>query len=40
MHRNPIRAGLVDDLDAYPYSSYRNYVHDDNTLIIIDKDWS
>ncbi len=40
IHRNPIRAGIVDELDAYPYSSYRNYVHDDNTLIEIDRDWS
>lgn len=39
IHRNPVRAGLVDDVVAYPYSSYRNYEFDDNTLIEIDKDW-
>lgn len=38
-HRNPLRAGLVDDLDDYPYSSYRNYVHNDHALIEIDMDW-
>ncbi|WP_420640671.1 REP-associated tyrosine transposase [Candidatus Leptofilum sp.] len=40
IHRNPIRAGLVDDIEAYPYSSYRNYVHDDQTLIEIDREWN
>ena len=40
IHRNPIRAGLVDDLSDFPYSSYRNYVHDDQTLIEIDREWS
>lgn len=40
IHRNPIRAGLVDDLSGFPYSSYRNYVHDDQTLIEIDREWS
>jgi REP element-mobilizing transposase RayT len=40
IHRNPLRAGLVDDPAAYPYSSYRNYVTGDQSLIEIDKDWS
>ena len=39
IHRNPVRAGLVESVDAYPYSSYRNYVDDDDSLILIDKDW-
>lgn len=39
IHRNPIRAGLVEDLNDYPYSSYHNYVHNDHSLIEIDKDW-
>ncbi|MCP4360455.1 MAG: transposase [Chloroflexi bacterium] len=39
IHRNPVRAGLVDDVAAYPYSSYRNYEFDDNVLIEINKDW-
>ncbi|VAW32300.1 hypothetical protein MNBD_CHLOROFLEXI01-1051 [hydrothermal vent metagenome] len=39
IHRNPIRAGISDDIEAYPYSSYRNYVFDDNTLIQIDNVW-
>lgn len=40
IHRNPVRAQLVEALDVYPYSSYRNYVHDDQTLIEIDREWS
>lgn len=39
IHMNPVRAGLVDEPSKYPYSSYRNYEFDDNTLIEIDKDW-
>ena len=38
IHRNPVRAGLVDSVDAYPYSSYRNYVYDDDSMLSIDKD--
>jgi REP element-mobilizing transposase RayT len=39
IHMNPVRAGLVDEPGKYPYSSYRNYEFDDNTLIEIDKAW-
>ena len=39
MHRNPCRAGLVEDPGDYPYSSYRNYVYDDDTLMEIDRNW-
>ena len=39
IHRNPIRAELVEDITVYPYSSYRNYMFDDNALIDIDNDW-
>ena len=40
IHRNPVRARLVETVDAYPYSSYRNYLEDDDSLILIDKDWA
>ncbi len=40
MHRNPLRAGLVTEPAAYPYSSYRNYVMGDESLIEIDRGWS
>ena len=39
IHRNPCRAGLVDDPGDYPYSSYRNYVNDDDSLIVVDRNW-
>lgn len=39
IHMNTVRAGLVDEPGQYPYSSYRNYEFNDNTLIEIDKDW-
>ena len=40
IHNNPIRAGLVDSADKYPYSSFRNYYLNDDSLIEIDKDWN
>ena len=39
IHRNPIRAGLAESPEDYPYSSYRNYVNGDESLIEIDRDW-
>jgi putative transposase len=39
IHRNPVRAEFVDDPGKFPYSSYRNYVDGDDSLIEIDKGW-
>jgi len=39
IHRNPVRAGLVSSPESYPYSSYRNYVCGDESLIQIDREW-
>ncbi len=36
IHNNPIRAGLVKNLDDYPWSSYQNYYLDNHLLIKID----
>jgi putative transposase len=39
VHRNPVRAGLVEKPEDYVYSSYRNYVFDEEWLIEIDREW-
>jgi putative transposase len=39
LHRNPVRAGLVENPEDYMYSSYRNYVCGENWLIEIDQEW-
>lgn len=39
IHRNPVRAGLVESPELYWYSSYRNYQYGEECLIAIDKDW-
>ncbi|MFQ6032295.1 MAG: transposase [Candidatus Zixiibacteriota bacterium] len=39
IHANPLRRGLVKNLEDYPYSSFRNYYLNDEALIKIDKDW-
>ena len=40
IHRNPCRGGLVEKPEEYPYSSYRNYVANDHSLIEIDMGWT
>ncbi len=35
IHNNPIRAGLVKNLDDYPWSSYQNYYLNNNSIIKI-----
>lgn len=39
IHANPLRANLVEEPAEFPYSSYRNYVRDENWLIEIDRGW-
>ena len=39
IHRNPIRSGLVEKPEDYPYSSYRNYVFGEEWLIEVDQEW-
>ena len=46
IHQNPIKAGIVEKLEEYVYSSYNEYMKDSNTFIdknfvygIIDKDF-
>lgn len=39
IQRNPLRSRLVTDAAIYPYSSYRNYVAGDDSLIEIDRGW-
>jgi len=36
IHKNPFKAGLVDDLEKYMFSSCRNYYFGDNSLLEID----
>lgn len=36
IHNNPLRAGLVSNLDDYPWSSYQNYYLNNHSLIKID----
>ncbi|NJN96148.1 MAG: transposase [Anaerolineales bacterium] len=39
VHRNPLRAGLVERVVDYPYSSYRNYELGEKWMIEIDRGW-
>ncbi|MFH1942706.1 MAG: hypothetical protein ABIL68_11460 [bacterium] len=36
MHKNPVRAGLVEKPEDYLFSSARNYLLEDDSLIVID----
>jgi putative transposase len=37
IHNNPLKAGLVKELEEYKYSSYRCYYYDDNSVFGVDK---
>lgn len=39
IHANPLRRGLVKNLEDYPCSSFRNYYLNDESLIKIDRNW-
>jgi len=39
IHNNPVKAGLVTNPEDYKYSSARNYVLDDHSVIEVDTDW-
>jgi len=39
IHNNPVRKGMVDRPEDYPYSSARNYLSNDHSIIRVDTDF-
>jgi len=39
IHHNPVRKGFVEDPENWTYSSARNYMNNDNSIIEIQKLW-
>ncbi|RPI06610.1 MAG: hypothetical protein EHM64_02410 [Ignavibacteriae bacterium] len=39
IHNNPVKAGLVENPEDYIFSSARNYILDDHSVINIKTDW-
>ena len=39
IHNNPVRKGLVEKAEDYPYSSARNYFLEDHSVIKVDTDF-
>ena len=37
IHNNPIKRGLVDDPAEWPWSSWRNYCHNDDSIFRVDR---
>ncbi|MCI0530608.1 MAG: transposase [candidate division Zixibacteria bacterium] len=37
IHKNPLKAGLVENLEYYKFSSFRNYYQDDDSVFEVDK---
>jgi REP element-mobilizing transposase RayT len=37
IHKNPLTAGLVSEISDHPYSSFKNYYLEDDSIIQIDK---
>ena len=40
IHKNPVRAKLVSNMEDWNWSSYRNYVGDEATEVPVWKDWN
>jgi putative transposase len=39
IHNNPVKAGLVEDPEEYHFSSARNYLLEDHTVLKVMTDW-
>ncbi len=39
IHNNPVRAGLVEKPIDYKYSSIKNYLKQDHSIIFVDTSW-
>jgi len=39
IHHNPVRKGFVEDPENWTYSSARNYITDDDSIIGLQKLW-
>jgi hypothetical protein len=40
IHSNPIKAGLVTKAEDYKYSSARNYIRDDHSILKVDIEYA
>ena len=39
IHNNPVKAGLVTKEEEYKYSSARNYINQDHSILFVDTDY-
>ena len=37
IHKNPLAAGLTENLGNYKFSSFRNYYHNDDSVFAVDR---
>jgi putative transposase len=37
MHKNPLMSGLIKEMPDYPFSSFRNYYMEDDSMIAMDQ---
>jgi REP element-mobilizing transposase RayT len=40
IHNNPVEAGIVEKPEEYKYSSARNYILDDQSVLYVEKSWA
>ena len=40
IHNNPVKAGIVNRPEDYKYSSARNYLFDDHSVLVVEKSWA
>jgi hypothetical protein len=40
IHNNPVEKGIIERPEDYKYSSARNYINDDHSVLFIEKTWA
>ena len=40
IHNNPVKAGIVEKPEEFKYSSARNYINDDHSVIKVDTNYA
>lgn len=40
IHNNPVKAGLAEKPEDYKYSSARNYILEDDSILYVEKSWT
>jgi len=40
MHRNPVKRGLVQEPEGWPWSSFRHYMYGEEGIVEVESEWT